>query len=102
VEPTEQTSKGAYKHKLSIKPRKKADEVIELLKENHLMYSTKVIETKNWYNKILSPKGQSFTYRWILRVIGLLMLASFAWCIYVLLQNAGLVQTLEETFKDFQ
>ena len=102
MEPTDQTSKGAYQHKLSIKSRKKADEVIILLKKNHLMYATHVVEVKHWYNKMIAPEGLSFTYRWILRAIGLLMLATFVWGVYQLLQNAGLVQTLKETLKDFE
>jgi len=102
VKPTDKTSKGAYRHELSIKSRKKADEVIVLLKENHLMYATHVIEIKHWYNSMIAPEGLSFTYRWILRAIGLVTVVTFAWGVYLLLQNAGLVQTLKETLKDFQ
>ena len=102
VEPTDQTSKGAYQHKLSIKSRKKADQVIVILKENHLMYATHVVEVKHWYNKRIAPEGISFTYRWFLRAIGLVMMASAAWGIYLLMQNSGLVEVLKQTFRDFQ
>jgi len=102
VEPTDQTSQGAYRHKLSIKSQKKAAKVIVLLKKNHLMYATHVVEVKHWYNKRIAPEGLSFTYRWTLRAIGLLILASFAWGVYLLMQNVGLVQTLKETLRDFE
>jgi hypothetical protein len=102
VKPTGQTTKGAYQHKLIVKSNEKAEKVIVLLKENHFMHSVLVVEGRHWYNKFIAPQGLSFTYRWILRGLGLVLLLSACWGIYILMQNADLMKSMKETMKHFQ
>lgn len=102
VMPTDHTSKGSYQHKLIVKSNKKAEAVIVLLKENQLMHSVFVVEGRHWFNGFIAPQGVSFTYRWILRALGLVFLISCCWGIYLLMQNADLMKTIKETMKDFQ
>jgi len=102
VKPTEQTSKGSYQHKLIVKSNVKAEKMIVLLKENHFMHSVLVVEGRHWYNRMLAPQGVSFTYRWILRGLGLMLLLSTCWVIYILMQNADLIKSMKETMKHFE
>jgi len=94
--------KGAYNYKIVVKSKKRADKVVALLKENHLMYATHVVEGDHWYKKFIAPDGASFTYRWIMRTLGLVCLLSFAWGIYLLLQHADLVKSTKEMMKEFE
>jgi len=98
---TEQ-KKGAYKYRLVIKSAKKSEHVIKILKKNHLMYATHVVTAQRSFGKFIAPEGGSFTYRWILRGIGLVCLISLGCTIYILLQNADLMKTLKETMRDFE
>lgn len=102
VQPTDQTSKGAYQHKLIVKSNEQAEEVIVLLKENHFMHSVLVVEGKHWYNRRIAPEGESFTYRWILRGLGLILVLSACWVIYLLMENADLIKSIKETMKHFE
>lgn len=65
------------------------------------MCSAQIVEGKHWYNRFIAPDGKSFTYRWILRFIGLILLVSFVWGVIILMQNADLIETLDETKDDF-
>jgi len=102
VQPTDQTSKGSYQHKLIIKSNKKVEPVLVLLKDNHLMHSVLVVEGKHWYNNRIAPEGVSFTYRWILRAFTLMFILSCCWVVYTLMQNADLVKTIKKSMEEFQ
>lgn len=91
---------GDYNYRLIIKSKKLTDTVISELKANHLMYATRVVEGRHWYNSLLAPKGKSFTYRWILRFMGLVGGAYIIWVIIMMLQNESLMELLKATLQD--
>lgn len=102
VDELDENEHGAHRYMLTIASNATAERVIDQLKENHLMHKTHLVEGRHWYNAFIAPQGKSFTYRWIIRVIGVLMLASFFWSIYTLMQNQDWMKTIKETIKDFK
>lgn len=102
VSPVEQGKTGDYKYRLISKSRKLADRLILQLKDDHLMYATHIVEGKHWYNSMLAPDGQSFTYRWVFRCIGVVSLFYLCWGAYILWQDASFITLIKETLKDLQ
>lgn len=102
VEDVESEKSGDYRHKLVIRNNALAERVIELLKANHLMYATHVVEGKHWYNQRIAPHGKSFTYRWILRFCTLVLVCLGAWGAVLLLRNPELIATVKDTFKELK
>ncbi len=102
VEDVEQKKSGDYRHRITVKDNKLADQVIECLKEDHIMYATHVVEGKHWYNKRISPKGKSFTYMWILRFFTFCGICSAGYGIYLLGQNEALMTTLKDTINELK
>lgn len=98
----EQKKSGDYRHRIVIKDNKLADQVIQDLKQNHIMYATHVVEGKNWFNKHLSPKGKSFTYMWILRFFTFACISSACYGGYLLWQQEGLRSTIMDTVNELK
>ncbi|BDS08503.1 hypothetical protein NT6N_35430 [Oceaniferula spumae] len=102
VEPIDGVRSSDYRHKLIIKDNETAQRVISLLKENHLMHATHVVEGKHWYNKRLAPDGRSFTYQWIIRGITAVLICVALWGGWLLLQNPVLQSTLKDTYEELK
>lgn len=102
VSEVEQKKSGDYRHRLTIKDNGLAAQVIDSLKEDHIMHATHVVEGKNWYNKHISPKGKSFTFMWILRFFTLCGICSAGYGIYLLSQNEALMTTVRDTIEELK
>lgn len=102
VVPLERGTAGEHNFQLIIPSKKVSDRVIKQLKAEHLMYTTRVVEGSHWYNSTLSPKGKSFTYRWIFRVLSLISIACVCWYVYQLSKNEGLVELLDSALRDLK
>ena len=102
VQEIEQNKGGDYRHRLIIKDNKLAEEMITILKQNHIMHATHVLEGKHWYNSRISPEGKSFTFLWVLRFFSFLLACVGAYGIYMLSQNEELVKTVKDTIQELK
>jgi len=102
IEDVEQNKGGDYRHRIMIKDNEIAQNVMNLLKEDHIMHATHVVEGKNWYNQRIAPEGKSFTYRWILRFISLIILSAGAYGVFKLSQNEELRSTIMDTIEELK
>lgn len=102
VKELEQGKSGDYKFRLIIKSKKRVEPVIDRLKASHVMYATRIVEGRHWYNSVLAPKGKSFTLRWIFRFLGLGCLCYLVWGLILLFQNEDLINLLKATINDLQ
>jgi hypothetical protein len=102
IEDVEQSKSGDYRHRIMIKDNEIAQNVMKLLKEDHIMHATHVVEGKNWYNQRIAPEGKSFTYRWILRFISLIILSAGAYGVFKLSQNEELRSTIMDTIEELK
>ena len=102
IEDVEQSKSGDYRHRIMIKDNEIAQNVMNLLKEDHIMHATHVVEGKNWYNQRIAPEGKSFTYRWILRFISLIILSAGAYGVFKLSQNEELRSTIMDTIEELK
>jgi len=98
----EQNKRGDYRHRIMVKDNRVANDVVELLKQNHIMHAIHVVEGKNWYNHRIAPEGKSFTYMWIFRFIGLIALCSAGFGILKLWQNEALRNTVMDTINELK
>ena len=102
IEDVEQSKSGDYRHRIMIKDNEIAQNVMKLLKEDHIMHATHVVEGENWYNQRIAPEGKSFTYRWILRFISLIILSAGAYGVFKLSQNEELRSTIMDTIEELK
>lgn len=102
VQELDQNKGGDYRHRIIVKDNKVAEDVILMLRKNHIMHATQVIEGKNWYNKRIAPKGKSFTYMWIFRFFALMGISSLAFGGFKLWQNKELRQSIQETITELK
>jgi hypothetical protein len=102
IEDVEQSKSGDYRHRIMIKDNEIAQNVMKLLKEDHIMHATHVVEGENWYNQRIAPEGKSFTYRWILRFISLMILSAGAYGVFKLSQNEELRSTIMDTIEELK
>lgn len=102
IEEVEQKKSSDYRHRIIIKDNDLAEEVIQNLRENHIMHATHVVEGQHWYNQKIAPKGKSFTYMWILRFFTFLGICSAGWGIYLLTQNEALMSTIRDTINELK
>ena len=102
VEEVEQNKSGDYRHRIMIKDNEIAENVMKLLKEDHIMHATHVVEGENWYNQRIAPEGKSFTYRWILRFFSLIMMCAGAYGAFKLSQNEELRSTIMDTIEELK
>ena len=102
VEDIDQKKGGDYRHRIIIKDNKIAENVMKLLKEDHVMHATHVVEGENWYNQRIAPEGKSFTYRWILRFFSLIIACVGAYGAFKLWQNEELRSTIMETIEELK
>ena len=102
VEELEQNKRGDYRHRILVKDNKIANDVIELLKQNHIMHAIHVVEGKNWYNKRIAPEGKSFTYMWIFRFFAGVGACSVGMGLMKLWQNEDLRNTLVDTLEELK
>lgn len=98
----EQNKRGDYRHRIRIKNNKAADDVIALLKQNHIMHAIHVVEGKNWYNSRIAPKGKSFTYMWIFRFFSFIGICIAGFGAMKLLQNVELRSTIMDTINELK
>ena len=98
----EQNKRGDYRHRIRIKNNKVADDVIALLKQNHIMHAIHVVEGKNWYNNRIAPEGKSFTYMWIFRFFSVIGICIAGFGAMKLLQNEDLRSTIMDTIKELK
>ncbi len=102
IEDVEQNKGGDYRHRIMIKDNEIAQNVMKLLKEDHIMHATHVVEGKNWYNQRIAPEGKSFTYRWILRFISIIIAVAGAYGVFKLSQNEELRSTIMDTIEELK
>ena len=102
VRTIEKDQAGEYNYKLIVKSAKKADQMINILKDDHLMYATRVVEGRHFYNGIISPEGKSFTFLWIFRVLSLSFMCYLAWSGYHLWKNEEFRSLIINTLNDFR
>ena len=102
VTEVEQNKRGDYRHRIRIKNNKAADDVIALLKQNHIMHAIHVVEGKNWYNSRIAPKGKSFTYMWIFRFFSFIGICIAGFGAMKLLQNVELRSTIMDTINELK
>ena len=102
VEEVEQNKSGDYRHRIMIKDNEIAENVMKLLKEDHIMHATHVVEGENWYNQRIAPEGKSFTYMWILRFFSLIMMCAGAYGAFKLSQNEELRSTIMDTIEELK
>lgn len=57
-----------YKHLYVAPSSKLADELIDVLKADSQMYTTQIIDRKNWYVPFVAPKNKSVTW-WLISTV---------------------------------
>ena len=102
IDEVEQKKSGDYRHRLVIKDNNLAEQVIENLRENHIMHATHIVEGNRWYNKRISPKGKSFTFMWILRFFTFCAICWAGYGLYILSQNEALMGTIRDTIDELK
>jgi hypothetical protein len=102
IEDIEQNKGGDYRHRIMIKDNEIAQNMMQLLKEDHIMHAVHVVEGKNWYNQRIAPEGKSFTYMWILRFISIILISAGAYGVFKLAQNEELRNTIMDTIEELK
>ena len=93
---------GDYTHKLMMKDNDLAEYVIQMLKDNSLMYATHVVEGKHWYNKRIAPDGKSFTLMWFNRFLLLMGICSVIFGLNKLRQNEKVAKIIEDSINELK
>ena len=92
---------GDFKYKLTIKNNEKAQETIDLLKVEHIMYTTRVVNGNNPLNKLIMPAGgKSFTYQLLGRIFILISICSAFFWLYGFFQNEKVRELLKSGLED--
>ncbi|MGB0992112.1 MAG: hypothetical protein ACPG32_06545 [Akkermansiaceae bacterium] len=102
VGPADPSKGGDFKYHLVVPDVRKLDDVIEVLRHNQIMYSTHVIEGNHWYSKFLAPRGNSFTWLWIMRLCTYATIASAGFWGFKLLQNPKIVSLVKGAVAEIQ
>lgn len=58
-----------YRHLYITRKSADADALIKILRENTQMFTTEVIERKNWYTPLVAPEGKSVTWRLLSTIV---------------------------------
>ena len=66
-----------YKHHYIASSDKAANTLIQQLKDNNQMYTTKIVDRHAWYTPFIAPKEKSVTW-WIFSLIVILISVYFA------------------------
>lgn len=85
-----------FKHRYIARDTKTADALINNLKENNQMFTTRVVDRKDWYVKFLAPQHRSVT--WWCAWLVLFILGAFV--IGGALRSLWLNPTFRENFDD--
>jgi len=85
-----------FKHRYVAKDSKSAMVIIESLKENNQMFTTRVVDRKDWYVRFLAPEGRSVTW-WC---VWLVLFIIGAFTIGSALRALWLNPTFRENFDD--
>ena len=69
-----------YKHLFVASRSSDADQLISLLKENSQMYTTQIVDRKDWYVPFIAPKNKSVTW-WLfsMTIISISVLLALAY-----------------------
>ena len=69
-----------YKHLFVATRSSDADQLISLLKENSQMYTTQIVDRKDWYVPFIAPKNKSVTW-WLfsMTIISISVLLALAY-----------------------
>ncbi len=70
-----------YKHLFVANSSTVADELISQLRANSQMYTTQIVDKKNWYVPFLAPKNKSVTW-WLISMV-VLTISSIAVLMYL-------------------
>lgn len=87
-----------YKYLLKIKDKKQADELIDQMRHEGSLFSTKIVEGNHWYSPVIFNKNKSFTFRvfWWAVVIILAIVAT----IYIrAFMDTEIYHTIKEDVK---
>lgn len=91
-----------YRHLYICKNNKQAHEMVRILKEENLTFSTSVVDSKAWYVKWIAPEDASLTWR----IISILCIAT---CVYFagtyaynLLSRPSVQKMLRESWETIQ
>ena len=98
----EQNKRGDYRHRITIQDNKLAADMIDLMKEHHIMHAIHVVEGKHWYNQRIAPEGRSFTYMWIFRFLSFVVFCFVGFGIFKLSQNEELRATIKDTIEELK
>ena len=102
VEDIEQNKGGDYRHRIMIKDNEIAENVTRILKEDHIMHATHIVEGKNWYNQRIAPEGKSFTYTWISRFFSMIIACAVIYGVFKLAQNDSLRSAIMDTIEELK
>jgi hypothetical protein len=59
-----------FAHMYATRSSKRADELINILREGGQMFTTRVVDREVWYVPLLSPKGKSVTWWVFWKIVG--------------------------------
>ncbi|MGJ8661051.1 MAG: hypothetical protein ACSHXL_03360 [Bacteroidota bacterium] len=94
---------GDFKYKLVIKNNDLAERTLSILKNEHIMHATHIVQAKGLFNKWIMPeKGKSFTWQMIGRLLLLMTLCSLGVGIYKLSKNPEVRSKVKSAVDEFR
>lgn len=79
-EPMPETAASKYRHRFIARRSKHADALINRLKDDNQMFTTRVVERKAWFVPFLAPKDKSLTWWVIWKVLAtVVVFFTLAW-----------------------
>jgi hypothetical protein len=88
-----------FRFRYVLRKAREADGLIETLKENRQMFTTRVVDRKAWYVPLIAPAGKSFTWRCIWIVISVISLAELRVVAMAAWSNPEFQKNLQESLK---
>lgn len=103
VEEIDVKKRGDFRYKLTIQDNKKAEEVMELLKNEHIMHTTRIIDKKSRFNRfIMPPGGKSFTFQLIGRIVVFTFICSLGYGVYRISKNETAMSLIRSSIEELK
>ncbi|MGJ8676826.1 MAG: hypothetical protein ACSHX0_04870 [Akkermansiaceae bacterium] len=103
VKSLETVKTGDFKYKLVIKDNKVAERTFSILKSEHIMHATHIVNGKGLLNKWIMPdKGRSFTWQMVGRLLILMTLCTVCIGVYKLIQNPEFMSKLSSALDEIK
>ena len=88
-----------FRHRYITRSTKAADRLVRLLKEENMMFTTRIVNRKAWHVRLLAPVHHSPTWWLFSAVVILLLIASATYGVFLLWSNPDIREALIDSVR---